>query len=134
LEVKDASNETYDRRTFLRFDIRSGGSSATSASLRVYVSRLPNGQPVSVCAFGVNSDTWTESGLTWRNQPVLGAMLSCQNVTATGWISFDVTSFVKEALAGDKIVSLTLQDTGTINRMVELDSREAANKPVLTIK
>jgi hypothetical protein len=100
----------------------------------VYVSGLPNGQPVSVCAFGVNSDTWTESGLTWRNQPAPGAMLSCQNVRATGWISFDVTSFVKQTLAGDKIVSLTLQDTGTMNRMVQLDSREAANKPGLVTK
>jgi hypothetical protein len=134
LEVKDASSETYDRRTFLRFDLRSGASSAASAFLRMYVSGLPNGQPVSVCAFGVSSDTWTEADLTWRNQPASGAVLSCQNVRATGWISFDVTSFIKEALTGDKIASLTLQDTGTINRLVQFDSREASNKPVLTVK
>jgi hypothetical protein len=134
LEVKDASSESYDRRTFLRFDLRSDGAAVASASLRVYVSGLPNGQPVSVCAFGVNSNTWTESGLTWQNQPAPGALLSCQNVSATGWISFDVTSFVKQRLTVDKIVSLTLRDSSTINRLVQIDSREASNKPVLTLK
>jgi len=134
LEVKDASNETYDRRTFLRFDLRSGEAGASSAILRLYVSGLPNGQPVSVCAFGVNSDSWTESSLTWRNQPASSAMLSCQNVRATGWMSFDVTSLIKEVLTGDRIVSLALQDTGTTNRLVQFDSREASNKPVLTVK
>ena len=134
LETKDASNEGFDRRTFLQFDLRSGGSGASSAILRLHVSGLPNGVPVSVCAFGVSSDSWTESNLTWRNQPAAGATLSCQNVGATGWISFDVTSFVSGELTGDKVVSLTLQDTGLANRMVQVDSRETSNKPVLAVK
>ena len=58
----------------------------------------------------MSSDSWTESNLTWRNQPATGATLSCQNVAATGWISFDVTSFVSGELTGDKVVSLTLQE------------------------
>jgi hypothetical protein len=54
-------------------------------------------------------------------------------VAATGWISFDVTSFVRQELTGDKVVSLTLQDRSLTNRMV-FDSRETSNKPVLTVK
>jgi hypothetical protein len=55
-------------------------------------------------------------------------------VAATGWISFDVTSFVRQELTGDKVVSLTLQDRSLTNRMVQFDSRETSNKPVLTVK
>ncbi len=134
LETKDASNEAFDRRTYLRFDLTSGGSDTSSAVLGLYVSGLPNGVPVSVCASGVSSDSWTESTLTWRNQPTSGATLTCQNVGATGWISFDLTAFIREVLKGDKVVSLTIRDTGLANRLVQFDSRETSNKPTLTVK
>lgn len=134
LEVKDAGSESYDRRTFLRFDLRSRTGGALSALLKARVSALPNGTPTPVCAYAVNSDSWSESSLTWQNQPTLGAMLSCQNISATGWVQFDVTPFVQQTLSGDRIVSLALVDTTIANRSAQIDSRETSNDPVLTVR
>jgi hypothetical protein len=134
LEVLDASNNKEDRRAFLRFDLRGLGSSASNAILKMHVSGLPNGTPVSVCTFGVNSDGWSESNLHWKNQPAVGAMLGCQDISANGWVSFDVTPFIQQVLAGDKVASLALLDTKITNRLVQFDSRETSNPPVLTVK
>ena len=76
----------------------------------------------------------SESVLTWRNQPPLGAMLSCQNISAIGWVTFDVTSFVQQTLSGDRIISLALIDTTIANRTAQIDSRESSNDPVLTVR
>jgi hypothetical protein len=133
LEVKDStstSNE-YHRRIFLQF--RVGKGSISKATLRVYVSNLPNGSPVPVCAFSVSSDAWTESGLTWNNQPAAGSSLACQSVTAPGWVTWDVTAFVKTETAGDGVVSLMLRDNTQSNRMARLDSRQSSNAPVMVV-
>jgi hypothetical protein len=134
LEVRDAGSESYDRRTFLRFDLRSHGTGASTAGLKIRISALPNGIPVPVCAYAVASDSWSESSLTWQNQPTLGAMLSCKSISATGWVTFDVASFVKFSLAGDRIVSLALVDTTIGNRTAQIDSRETSNDPLLTVR
>ena len=133
LEVKDSNSTSaeYHRRIFLQF--RVGKGSITKATLRVYVSNLSNGVPVPICAFGVATDTWTESGLTWNNQPAAGTSLVCQSVTATGWVTWDVTAFVKTQTAGDGVVSLMLRDNTQSNKMARLDSKESSNAPVMVV-
>ena len=133
LEVKDSASTSaeYHRRIFLQF--RVGKGSLSKATLRVYVSNLANGSPVPICAFSVATDTWTESGLTWNNQPAAGSSLACQSVTALGWITLDVTAFARSEAAGDGVVSLMLRDNTQSNRMGRLDSKESSNSPVLVV-
>jgi hypothetical protein len=133
LDIKDSSSTSteYLRRVFLQF--RVGKGSMSKATLRVYVSTLPNGSPVPICAFGVASDAWTENGLTWNNQPAAGSSLACQSVTAPGWITWDVTAFVKTETSGDGVVSLMLRDNTQSNRMGRVDSKEGGNSPVLVV-
>jgi hypothetical protein len=132
LEIKDGSDASYDRRGLARFDVR--GSAVTSALLKLYVSALPNGSPAPVCAFAT-TDAWTENGVTWSNQPAVGASLGCVTATATGWMTIDVTAFVKQELAGDGFASFVLQDSTLSNRMARLNSRESStNRPTLEIK
>jgi hypothetical protein len=133
LEVKDSNSTSaeYHRRIFLQF--RVGNGSISKATLRVYVSNLSNGSPVPICAFSVATDTWTESGLTWSNQPAAGSSLVCQSVTGTGWVTWDVTAFVKTQTAGDGVVSLMLRDNTQSNKMARLDSRQSSNVPVLVV-
>jgi hypothetical protein len=110
-------------------------SGATSAVLKLFVDQLPNGSPAPVCVFAVASDTWSETGTTWTNQPAAGANLGCQNISATGWVSFDVTANVKQELAGNKQVSFMLLDQTQTNRMARFSSRESpTNKPALDIR
>jgi hypothetical protein len=68
LSVKDASNADYDRKSYLKFDI-SGVGSVSSAKLRVYGKNSENSNNVEVKCFGADSDSWTESGITWNNAP-----------------------------------------------------------------
>jgi hypothetical protein len=49
-------------------------------------------------------------------------------------VTFDVASFVKFSLAGDRIVSLALVDTTIGNRTAQIDSRETSNDPLLTVR
>ena len=134
LEEKNSNLDSYDRRTFLRFDLSSiTSTSATSATLRLYVSSLVEGTaPITV--FAVTSDSWTETGITWSNQPAFGSQLVSQTLSTTGWASFNVTSFVNSQLAGDKKVSLMLWDTTQAIKLVQFNSREnSLNKPVLEV-
>ncbi len=133
LEIKDSNSTSseYHRRVFLQF--RVGKGTISKATLRVYVSNLPNGTPVPVCAFSVGTDTWTETGITWNNQPAAGASLGCQSVAATGWFTWDVTAFVRTETAGDGVVSLMLRDNTQSNRMARLDSRQSSNVPVMVV-
>jgi|GEM_PF-985853 len=135
LNVKDSTDSQYDRRSYLKFDL-SGipATASTSAILKVYVRSMPNGSPVTVRAFDIVDDSWTESGIKWANMPSVGAQLASVNVTAAGAVySWDVTSFVSSQLAGDKIVSLALLDNAIMNKEVQMDSKEASVKPVLEL-
>jgi hypothetical protein len=135
LEAKNSTSTSaeYHRHIFLRF--RVGQGSVTTATLRMYVSNLANGTPVPVCVFGVATDSWTETGITWRSQPAAAAAsVACKSVTATGWVTWDVTSLVRAAGVGDGIVSLMLRDDNRSNKMARFDSREGSNAPAIVVK
>ena len=102
--------------------------------LKLYVGSLPNGTPTPVALFTVGSDSWAETGITWNSQPGVGPNLGSVNLGATGWVVFDVTAFVNQKLALNKMVSLLLQDTTQANKMAQFNSREnSVNRPVLEV-
>ncbi|PYV36407.1 MAG: hypothetical protein DMG06_30800, partial [Acidobacteria bacterium] len=131
---KNSNLDSYDRRAFLRFDLSSiTSTSIASAILKLYVSSLPEGaSPIAL--FAATSDTWTETSITWNNQPAFGSQLGSTNLSSTGWVSFNVTSFVNSQLAGDKKVSFMLWDTTQAIKLVQVNSRKnSLNKPVLEV-
>lgn len=134
LEVKESSStsDEYSRRIFMQFRI--GKGTMSTATLRVYVSDLSNGTPVPICVYSVATDTWTEGGISWNSQPAAGTTsLACKSVSATGWVTWDVTSFVKTQTAGDGVVSLMLRDNVDANKLARLDGRESSNVPVIVV-
>ncbi len=135
INIKDSASETYDRMAYLKFNLGNNTpNSCSSAVLKLYCRKLPNGSPVTAKAFGVDSDSWTEMGITWANKPALGSQLSSVSVTAIGTVySFDVTSFVSSQLAGDGVVSICITDNIQCNKEIHFDSREGSVKPVLEI-
>src|SRR5262245_59768384 len=111
LEIKDSSDIDNDRHAFLKFDLRAvPDASVSSAILKLYVTKLPNGPNAPYKVFTVANDTWAEAGTTWNNAPAQGTQLAAGNAAATGWISLDLTSYVNSQLAGDKLVSIKLLD------------------------
>jgi hypothetical protein len=117
-------------QSFLRFDV-SGitGKTVQKATLRLYVTNgAPDGPPMHV----VTDTSWTETGITWNNQPPLGTLLSDVGaLTASTFVDYDVTA----ALAGkaDGEYSIGIAQTPTTDG-VDFRSREAtSNGPKLTV-
>ena len=118
----------------LRFDLSSiSSTSITRATLKLYVTSLIEGT-APIALFGVPSNSWTETGVTWNNQPAFGSQLLSTSLPTIGWASFNVTSFVNSQLAGDKKVSLMLWDTNQAIKLATFNSREnSLNRPVLEV-
>ncbi len=112
--VKNASDASYTRESYLKFDLsKAAGTSIASAQLYIYGKvDDSNGTNADMNAYGVDNDTWTEMGITWNNKPSLSSLQSTVNVdnAANAWRVFDVTPYVQEQYSGDKIVSLCLKE------------------------
>lgn len=93
-----ANYPVYGARSYLRFDLSGipNGETVTFARLNLFQFN-GGGFASGVDVFRVAADTWSESLITWNNQPVLVPAandLIAQNPTLTGaergWVSFDL--------------------------------------------
>jgi hypothetical protein len=136
LLVKNTSTSGNNRWAFLRFDI-SALTSVTAAKLRLFGSHSATTNTMD-SAFAVASNSWTETGLTWNNQPARGAKQG-SSVTvsqAAQYYEWDVTSFVQaQKQAGINQASLAVtMDALTNNSPDTFNSREASgNRPQLVV-
>jgi hypothetical protein len=137
LEVKQSITTPGNiRRTFLKFDLGSITGTVTAAKLRLFGSHPTDSAALS--AFAVSNNTWTETGITFNNQPALGGKQG-QSVTVTttaAYREWDVTSFVAAQKAGGiNTASLALtMDAVNDNGPASFSSREnTANKPQLVV-
>jgi hypothetical protein len=131
LLVKNTSTLGNNRRTFLRFDITSVPGGVSKATLRLFGNHTTGTTLDS--AFAVANSTWTETGITWNNQPATGAKQGASvSITTTAmYYEFDVTAFVQsQRAAGVNLVSLAVtMDAQTNNSPDTFNSREAGSDP-----
>ena len=66
------------------------------------------GQPFENAAALVADNRWNETTITWDNKPSSGPAFATWMVTEGAPVEFDVTPYVREALAGDKKLSLRI--------------------------
>ena len=135
LVVKSSTGSGYSRSSYLKFSL-SSADNISSAKLRIYGRNTDNTGSVNVSSFGVDSDSWTESGITWNNAPAAStAVLSSVGVNDQGaYYEFDVTNYTKTQLAGDKVVSFLIKDAATQNKNLAFNSKEnLQNQPELVI-
>ena len=71
--------------------------------------------------------------ITWANKPAAVGLYGCKKISATGWVTWDVTSLVKAQSAGDGVVSLVLADSTDGNKMTRFDSRDGEKAPVIAV-
>ncbi len=130
----------YDSRRnrgFLKFDL-SGISEDTidQAKLHLYCWRKRD-QDFEAGCYEVDDDSWSEYTITWDNQPSHGSWsLDTEWIDGTGWYVWDVTGFVRQEFAGDKVVSLSLRGTypETQGGLAFFDSKEwFRNHPYLEV-
>jgi fibronectin type 3 domain-containing protein len=132
-------NTGWNRNIFLQFNI-STLTSVSSATLMLY-GNLTGTTPTNMVetVYGVADNTWTESGITWNNQPAIGTTALASNTVIDStprWYSFDITSYIQAAKAsGASLVSIALQmTTFDSSAYVAFNSREAtSNTPQLVV-
>jgi hypothetical protein len=115
------------RRTYLKFQISlPSGAVVTGATLRLYTTSASTGTGFRV--HGVASTSWSETGITAANAPVLGSVLgSSGGWSTTGYKAVTVPAgYLKPGLN-----SLGASTTSTTSK--SFHSREAANKPQLVV-
>ena len=133
LMVKSSSS-SLTRYSYLKFSISSVASVA-SATLRIYGSNTTNTSAISISAYQVNTDSWTEGTIVWNNAPAASTLLSSVSVNNTAkYYDFDVTNFVNTQFSGDKTVSFLVKDPANQDIALTFNSKEnAQNQPQLVI-
>lgn len=141
IESSTAAGTFGVERGWLKFDLSSipSGSVITSATLQLW-NWKSTGASLPVEVHGASDDSWTETGITWNSQPVIGAVLSTQTLvsgTTNTWYTWDVTAFAQSELGGDKTVSLLVKpvDEATAGApSYGFDAKEfGSNAPVLRV-
>ena len=135
LVVKAGGGDGITRSAYLKFSL-SSLSQVSSAKLRIYGYNTENTLLVNISAYGVDNDSWTESGINLNNAPASSATaLGTVGVDNTvRYYEIDVTAYVQAQLAADKVVSFAVKDPGNQNRNLTFHSKEnASNKPQLLI-
>ncbi len=115
-------------KPFIRFDLSGVTDTVSSATLRLYVIRQ-TAQTVR-CHF-VSDDSWTESGITYNNEPSLTSLLH-DNVSmpAEGtWLELDVTGIVND----EKGTKITFAFSKDATQEPRFSSKEGDYTPELVI-
>lgn len=127
----------FQRQAFVKFDLDSLQGDVTNAVLHLYGRVTTTGSasvPVNVLP-AADSD-WSETAITWKTRPDVGASLGTIKVgTSYKGIDLDVTSFVANARAsGESHVSFSLVGGVSFGSQILFYSREnSANQPTLKV-
>jgi len=117
-----------DVRSYLKFTATGLTGTVQSATLRIWAT---SAQSVGFDAYPVADSSWTETGLTYANQPSasIGAKLGSSGAVVAGtWKTINVTALV----TGPGTYSVVLQTTSAT--ALALSSREdAAHAPQLVV-
>jgi hypothetical protein len=143
LYVQSAASGSYlDERAWLQFDLSSlpAGATITSATLEMTAWKAQGGD-MAVSAHSASDDSWSESGVTWNNQPTIGSALDTTTLVSgqTGAYNWDVTSYIQSEYAGDQSATLVLKadSEGSSTALTyAFESKEwgtASQRPRLTI-
>ena len=112
------------RVPYFKFDLNSLVGTVTSAKLNIYVTPTFTA-PVTSSAlkvYPVNDDSWIEGNgssggttittgaLTYNNRKTLGTQLTTSSsIAGAGWVEIDLTSYILQEAAGNKIASIAMQ-------------------------
>lgn len=109
--VQSSSTSSYkDERAWVKFDLSSLPANANITGARLQLtcfSAAGAALPAAVCSS--STDNWTETGITWNNQPSFGGAISTNTLTSAAAYTWDVTNVVQSDYAGDKLVSLVVK-------------------------
>ena len=127
LAVKNdgGSNTGYNRITYLKFDVHTL-TNVQSAKLILTPSQVDG---VAGLAYQVwSNDNWTETGITWNNQPA-GSGVTITNISNyTLWtaVTIDVTAAVTVQATNDGLLTIQVTEPAANNTRIDFCSKEYA--------
>jgi hypothetical protein len=145
IQSASTANSYGNERAWLKFDLTGipSGATISGASLQLWDWSTAKGASLPTEVRGGSDDSWTETGITWNTQPAFGeTALDTQTLAsdqAALWYNWNVTSFVQQKLANNKLVSLVVKpvtedSTDTIPPSFGFDAKEyGSNAPVLKV-
>ena len=129
------TNDGYNRITYFRFDVHALAN-ARSAKLILTPAQVDGNIPLAYEL--VTNDTWSETGITWNNQPG-GSGIFFTNMAGyvlNAPVAIDLTTAVLGQATNDGYLSLCVTDTNSRNTRIDFYSRESSNSsyhPVLQV-
>jgi len=113
---------TADTRSYIKFDLSAIPVNLETATLYLYNSRSswPEAPGLSTFAPAVvntylTSNAWTESTITWNNQPALGTVSGSTTVNnPVGWYSWDVSNIAQTAQGGFFSIAMISEGAGKV--------------------
>jgi chitinase len=155
LAVANQTSATYDRESYLRFDLKGVTTPVTKATLQLVPSSLSGDLAATSYRITLVSDTgdnWVEGNggtdnnptgeLIWSNRPAVGTatvIFAGSSLTVGKPIRIDVTALVKNAANANGLFSLRIDAPTEVSssQLIGFWSREAAtaaNRPALTLE
>ncbi|NQX62686.1 DUF7594 domain-containing protein [Paenibacillus qinlingensis] len=101
-------------RSFMKFDIANLGTFNTG-KLRVYL-QYGTTQAGTALFYAVEDDSWTETGMTYANQPAYGELLGTAEISANRtdtWYEVDITDYLSKQKAKDGVASIMIMNDST---------------------
>ncbi len=134
LEIKEGAEDKYKRHAYYQFDLSSlSQKECSSAIFTVNVIDLQKGGPCTVLLYSVEDDNWEETALTWNTKPAVGEELVSFVLTDKGKADIDITDYINQELAGDKLASFCIKGLREENLTIKLDTKEGSVKPMLEV-
>ncbi len=132
--ILKAATSGFTRHVYLKFDL-TGYKSVKNARLRIYGSNANNSNAIPVSAYGVYNDSWSESVITFNNEPPAEATgLSTVDINnAAAYHDLDITDFVNSRLLGNTAISVAVKAKPGSNTTITLSSKEGGHTPELVI-
>lgn len=126
LRCRNTATDTL--RPIINFTTTGLSGTVTLATLRLYVTL--GGTSSGGQVWSVTDDSWTETGVTWNNQPArvtdLGALPAA---TVSTFIELNVTSYV----TGNDVYSFMIVANSSQNTRFEADEAAGANDAQLVV-
>ncbi|MEM2251000.1 MAG: DNRLRE domain-containing protein [Candidatus Hadarchaeales archaeon] len=112
-----APNPSFYRRSFLKFDLSSIPSGGSIIDAKLYLYKYgeggtePGDTNRNVGVYRVDNDDWSESVITWNNQPAIGSLENyIYTPTSTGfWEVWNITNWADNQYKGDRILSIAIR-------------------------
>jgi len=129
LKGSDEKADNYYRAILLKFNIEEIPENIND-KIMLFINCSfvgTEGTNSTINVYACDPYEWDEGTVTYNTIPQKEALVTSTSVEASGWVTFDVTDYVKTSRAnGDKLISFYLEGENVSRRQFNFTSKESA--------